>query len=62
MLRKGIGKAKKKTYIKCTINDKKISCEKFKLEKITEPHANSLYDQRDYKRKRENLTAAMYLK
>ena len=34
--------------------------EKLKSRKTTEPHANSLYYQRDYKRRRENLILCLY--
>jgi len=50
-----------KTQIKYTIKDTKILRGQLKSKKITEPHANLLHSQREYKRKRENLTASLYL-
>ena len=43
----------KRIQIKYPIKDTRILREKFKPKKITEPHANPLYYQKDYRKKRE---------
>jgi len=52
---------KRETQIKYTIKNSRILREKVKSGKITEAHANSLYYQKDYRRRRENLIIALYL-